>query len=588
MALPPQNTTFQEEAKKTQKRLEELTPNVGNAQVDRDAIYQGPPKGSGEIASVYTDQPTGQPTNLAALDKKIAGAGYFAQPAQLQVMDKRKLPTSYTYEHAVLRSTQRDVKTPEEAKLIQEALARGKNNMAEQDGTNNLSVTPPDDRLKGKTGEELQKAILQEQAGQAEATTLPDEKKVQVSKIDVKPDEVLDSEQYGMKEDRSVEMPGTIDAEKFRVERPEAVDAATYDASTVGDVGKVDAAQGKVSEEAQIKAAQGTLSPEALAEEVSADLDPRATTQYQLAELFKTIKDGGELPAWAAPAVRNVSAVMAQRGLGSSSMAAAAMTQAVMEQGINIATQDANKYATIQLQNLTAKQQTTLSNAAAIANMDLTNLNNRQIAAVNNAKAFLSIDVQNLNNEQQAATLNYQTTVSAMLTDAAQQNAAKQFNAKSQNEIEQFFQELGSQIENQTMNRVANLEQYNISQKTAVEQFNANQLSARDQFNANMRTQIDQSNAVWRRNVNTANTSLQNEANRINVQTLLGLTNAAQNNLWQLYRDQAQWAMSTSENNLDRAHNAAMQAAAISANASIYDEKFDNFLLVKTIDNIFN
>ena len=131
------------------------------------------------------------------------------------------------------------------------------------------------------------------------------------------------------------------------------------------------------------------------------------------------------------------------------------------------------------------------------------------------------------------------------------------------------------------------LDQYNISQKVAVEQFNSNVESQRDQFNSNMRTQIDQSNAVWRRSVNTANTAVQNEVNRINTQTLLGLTQQAQNNLWQLYRDQAQWAMSTSENNLDRAHNAAMQSAAIGANGDIYDEKFENFLIIKTIDNIF-
>ena len=219
--------------------------------------------------------------------------------------------------------------------------------------------------------------------------------------------------------------------------------------------------------------------------------------------------------------------------------------------------------------------------------MDLTNLNNRQVAAVNNAKAFLSLDIQNLTNEQQTSTLNYQTQVSAKLTDAAQANAALQFNAKSQNEVDQFFAELGSQIENQTMNRVASLEQYNVSQKTAVEQFNSNVKSQRDQFNSNMRTQIDQSNAVWRRSINTENTAVDNETNRINTQTLLGLSQQAQNNLWQLYRDQAQWSLSTSENNLDRAHNAAMQSAAISANGDIYDEKFDNFLIVKTIDNIF-
>jgi len=439
----------------------------------------------------------------------------------------------------------------------------------------------------GKTGDELKKEVLQQQTGASDKTQLSDEQKVQATKINVGTNEEIDSSQYTTDQARTTGTPDVIDSTKYDVKAPTAVPAKAYDASKAGDVGVSTAAKGTVSEKSEMTAAQGTLSPEALASEVSDELDPKATTQYQLAELYKGIKDGEPLPAWAAPAVRNVSAVMAQRGLGASSMASAAMVQAVMESGINIATQDANKYATIQLQNLTAKQQTTLANAATVANMDLTNLNNRQVAAVNNAKAFLTLDVQNLTNEQQTSTLNYQTTVSAKLTDAAQDNAAKQFNAKSQNEVEQFFQELGSQIEQQTVNRKASLDQYNVSQKIAVEQFNSNVESQRDQFNSNMRTQIDQSNAVWRRSVNTANTAVQNEVNRINTQTLLGLTQQSQNNLWQLYRDQAQWSLSTSENNLDRAHNAAMQSAAISANGDIYDEKFDNFLIIKTIDNIF-
>ena len=44
--------------------------------------------------------------------------------------------------------------------------------------------------------------------------------------------------------------------------------------------------------------------------------------------------------------------LMQARGLGGSSMAAAAMTQAVMESGVVIASDDAKKYATIQLANL--------------------------------------------------------------------------------------------------------------------------------------------------------------------------------------------------------------------------------------------
>ena len=102
-----------------------------------------------------------------------------------------------------------------------------------------------------------------------------------------------------------------------------------------------------------------------------------------------------------------------------------------------------------------------------------------------------------------------------------------------------------------------------------------------------MRLQIDQSNALWRRNVNTANTAGQNETNRANAATLLGLNQQALNDLWQLYRDQASWTMKISENTEDRAHNASMQSAAISDNASNYDDNFDNFLVLKTIDNIF-
>jgi len=46
--------------------------------------------------------------------------------------------------------------------------------------------------------------------------------------------------------------------------------------------------------------------------------------------------------------------------------------------------------------------------------------------------------------------------------------------------------------------------------------------------------------------------------------------------------------MQISENNLARAHNAAMQAASIAASENMYDEKYEDFLITKTIDNIFS
>jgi len=304
-------------------------------------------------------------------------------------------------------------------------------------------------------------------------------------------------------------------------------------------------------------------------------------------ELLSTIKDGQPLPAWAAPAVRQAAAVMQQRGLGSSSMAAAAMVTAVMESGIPIAASDAKTYATLQLQNLNNKQQAVLQNAAASAQMDMANLNAQQQANVNNAKAFLSIDLQNLPNEQQSATISYQGQLQAMLTDQAAVNAAAQFNAKSQMELDMFFEQLGSQVESATLNRVAAIEQYNVSQTNAMSQFNTQMDAAREQFNANMSAQIAQSNAQWRRDINTANTATQNAANQQNVMNLLSLSQQSLANLWQTYRDQAAWTMQISENREARAHNAAMQAQTIAANSAAYSDQFEDMLIVRSIDNIF-
>jgi len=440
--------------------------------------------------------------------------------------------------------------------------------------------------LKGKTGKELQEAILQEQAGQAEQQALDPSQKLDLEKKEVKQEELLDSTAYDLPE-TTIQPSKQLDIKDFQQQSPEKTAAPTYDATKVGNIGEMKQVKGEVSDKAVMDAAQGSLSEGALATAATEELDARATVKYQMAELFKSIEEGSELPPWASPAVRKVSAIMAQRGLGSSSMAASAITQAVYEAGIPIAIQDANKYGAIQLQNLNNRQQAALQNATATASMDMANLNNRQAAAVNNAKTFLTMDMQNLTNAQQKATIDYQTTTSSLFTDAAADNAAKQFNAKTQNEVDQFFAELGSQVETTAINRNVALEQYNISQTQAVEQFNAQMIAQRETFNSNARRQIDASNAVWRRTINTENTALQNEENRTNLQTLLNLSQIAQNNLWQLYRDQAAWTMQTSENNLDRAHNAAMQAAAISERSDLYDSKFDDFLIIKTIDNIF-
>lgn len=449
-------------------------------------------------------------------------------------------------------------------------------------------MTTQDTTLAGKTGEELEKALVQKQAERVDDASLPSEQTITPTKITEKAGEIVSPDDFKTPEAPQVESAKPLDVSDYTQQTPEAFAAPTVTAAKLDDITPVDAATlDAPSAQAIIKAAQGKPSPESLAIAATEELDPRATVKYQLAELYKSLEDGQPLPAWASPAVRKATALMKQRGLGASSMAAAATIQALAESGIAIASADADKYARIQLQNLSNQQQAVLQNATVFAQMDLQNLNNRQTAAVNNAKTFLTLDVQNLTNEQQAATLNYQGQVQALLQDSKQENAARQFNAKNQTQVETFFADLGVQIESATLNRKAAIEQYNMSQTNAISQFNSQMKAARDQFNSSMTAQIAQSNAQWRRDVNTVNTATQNAANQQNAMNLLGLSQQSMANLWQLYRDQAAWTMSTSENNLQRAHNAAMQSMVISANSSQYDDEFEDFLIIRTIDNIW-
>ena len=318
---------------------------------------------------------------------------------------------------------------------------------------------------------------------------------------------------------------------------------------------------------------QGQLSEGALAQAQTENLDPRGTVRYQLGELMESLEDGKPLPAWASPAVRKVTAIMNQRGMGASSMAASAMIQAVMESGIPIASADAQAYQRIQLQNLSNKQATALKNAATIASMDTANLSARLTGAVNNARNFLAIDTKNMDNEQKAKLLNYQSLVQGAFTDAAQENTRKSINAKTEAQVDMFYDELASQIESANANRVAAIEQFEISEGNALNQFSRQMVDSRDKFDANMKFAIDQSNVVWRREVNTANTAVQNESNRINVQNQYNAMQSALNSLWQYYRDNASFNFTKSENIENRKHAVGLLALENSYNRDILNEQ---------------
>ena len=225
-----------------------------------------------------------------------------------------------------------------------------------------------------------------------------------------------------------------------------------------------------------------------------------------------------------------------------------------------VALENAKLMQSMSLANLNNEQQSALQNAATLANMDVRNLDGRLTAAVQNAKSFLNLDMANLTNDQQAKTLSYQSKLQGLLTDAASQNAAAQFNAKTQDQVDQFYATLGTSIQTANANRVAAQDQFNVDQANSVRKFNSEMESERDKFNAEMSLLIDQSNVVWRRGINTTTNAEQNRVNQVNAQNLLDLTSSAQNQLWNRYRDEAAWLIQQREAREARAHQAALQA----------------------------
>mgnify|MGYP003653172995 FL=1 len=371
-----------------------------------------------------------------------------------------------------------------------------------------------------------------------------------------------------------------IDSSQFVSDIPVASDAAQTSTTLTSDLEPdplvTQAQLGAVNAEDLIGDVTGSLASGALAVAQTEALDEKATVQFQLGELYKSLDDDTQLPPWAAPAARNADQFMLKRGLGASSMAGAARLTALFESALPIAGADADKYAKIQVQNLNNKQATTLQNATTIAQRDTADLEVRLKSAQQNASSFLSMNLSNVTNEQATNNINHQARMSEMFTDQAGLNAARNFNATSQNQVDQFYSTLGNTVEQANKTREIATSQFNVTTGTSIQQFNSGLEDSRNRFNAEMQRTIDQSNIGWRRQLTTLNNQLANDAQRTNAQSLLGISEARQNQLWQQYRDEALWANQSHENTESRKQSLALSALSFNQSKELYDIQQDS------------
>jgi hypothetical protein len=171
-------------------------------------------------------------------------------------------------------------------------------------------------------------------------------------------------------------------------------------------VSAIAATMDTLNQQSVMVAAQGTFSQNALAKAAQGTVSTQSTVQGQMASLMEQFNNG--TPAWAAGAMRAANAAMNARGLGGSSMAAAAIVQASMEAAIPIATQDAETFAAMGMANLDNRQQVSLANAAAQQGLLLQNLNNMQQAALQNSTNAFALQTQSLSNTQAVVIANAQ------------------------------------------------------------------------------------------------------------------------------------------------------------------------------------
>jgi hypothetical protein len=301
------------------------------------------------------------------------------------------------------------------------------------------------------------------------------------------------------------------------------------------------------------------------------------TVQGQLNKLMADF-DAGNPPPWAAANLRAVTATLAARGLGASSMAGQALIQATLESALPIASADSQAYQSVAAQNLsnrqqtavlaaqqraafmgqefdqafqtrvvnaakvsdianmnfTAQQQVALENARLAQTMDLANLSNNQAMVMANAAQIATLETTNLNNRQQAAVVNAQQFLQMDMANLSNMQQTTLFRAQqmsqamlsdtaADNAAKQFNSTSTNQTNQFNTQLSTQVSQFNASQQNAIAQFNTDQANAISKFNAEVKNQRETFNAQQRLVIDQANAQWQREIATANT----AATNAA-------------------------------------------------------------
>ncbi len=297
-----------------------------------------------------------------------------------------------------------------------------------------------------------------------------------------------------------------------------------------------------------------------------------ATTISHMNKLLEGMEQG-TVPLWARPAVTKVEQALAGRGIAASSIGRDSLFNAIIGAALPIAQADAAFEQDANKTNFNARAQAILSDSAqdfAARQFNATSINQRN-QFLSNLQA--QVDGQNAARKDNMAQFNSQ-----------QRNAMSQFNTAQLNEMEKLNTSERNATARSNAAAQTSVSQSNASNATNVAMANAqaaNQLAMhqgtldaqREEFNTKNANIIAQADVAWRRQLNTAETAGINAANQANVSNAFNLTTAAQQNIWQEARDEAHWAETANENMIARKHEGQMRILLASEASAAADRQ---------------
>jgi len=277
---------------------------------------------------------------------------------------------------------------------------------------------------------------------------------------------------------------------------------------------------------AKAQAAEGTVTEE-------------MTAQGQLNKLL-TDFDAKTPPPWASASIRAVTAQLAARGLGASSLAGQAVIQATLEAGVPIAQADAKVFAEMGLKNLSNRQQTAILvaqqradflkqdfddafkakvlNAAKISDIANKNFDAETTIALENARLANSINIANLSADNAVVLAKMTQMASLETTNLNNRQLAAVQNAKAFLEMDVKNLELKQQTNIFKTQRITDSIVSDTAAANAAKAVNATNALEADKINATLALTADQYNAAERNKIKVANMNAANELIKFNAE----------------------------------------------------------------------